>query len=287
MLGWNIHIKAYGILGLNTTICHVIDNIVDKEPPKAKEVFTSIALDEKLPIHFGFRKTDFPYMYNYIARKYGLEGAKCLLAHFILDQIENTLKKGYTHEMIKDVIIRLLEDYKKECKSNKEPCIDYTIVFNEIEQQLSKHVDTVIKVVEKWVKERTLPIETLVNASTEILSLILRINLHLQGYTGKRGFRVDREAFTKTYNKAKHLLKQKIFQAILDNEITNPDKIIESINKIKQQEANKQRITVGEYLDLIKQEQQRNNEFNTYIKIVKEIVKQVIEELQFCKSCDN
>ena len=51
------------------------------------------------------------------------------------------------------------------------------------------------------------------------------------------------------------------------------------MNKIKQQEAAKQRITIGEYLDLIKQEQQRNKEFKKYIEIVKEIVKQVIEKL--------
>jgi len=51
------------------------------------------------------------------------------------------------------------------------------------------------------------------------------------------------------------------------------------MNKIKQQEAAKQRITIGEYLDLMKQEQQRNKEFKKYIEIVKEIVKQVIEKL--------
>ena len=182
--------------------------------------------------------------------------------------------------MIKDVVAGLLEGYKEECRTIEESCIDYIEVFSEVEQQLNKHMGTVIKVVEEWVKERTLPIETLINASTEILGLILRIDLYLRGYRGKRGFSVDREAFTKTYNKAKHLLRQRVFQAILNNEITDPNTIIESINRIKQQKAAKQRITVSKYLDLVKQEQQRINEFKRYVEMIKEVVRQAVGSLE-------
>lgn len=70
---WDIHIKVYEILGLNVGICQVIDDVVDREPPKLGEVIASAQLDVRLPKHFGFQKSDFPSMYNYIARKYGLE----------------------------------------------------------------------------------------------------------------------------------------------------------------------------------------------------------------------
>jgi len=280
---WIIHSKVYKILGLNQDMCRIIDNLVDKEPPTEKEVFVHIASNERLPVHFGFNKAEFPYIYSYVLRKYGVEGVKCLLAHFVLDRVENVLKRGYTSEMVRDVVEALLEDYREECRISKGLCGDYAGIFKDMEERLSKHMETIVNEVGKWLKERMLPVEILVNASTEMLSLMLRVELYLKGYRGKRGFSVNREVYVKTYARAKNILKQKIFNAILNNEIRDLDKILESINRIKQQLAAKRKITISDYGDLARKEQERNSEFKAYTKILKRVVAQAIEEYEKLK----
>jgi len=101
---WETHTKVYKILNLNISLCQVIDHLVDVELPKIKEVIMHEDKDEGLPIRFGFNKSEFLYMHHYILRKYGLEGVRCLLIHFILDYIKNNLARGYTREMVKDSI---------------------------------------------------------------------------------------------------------------------------------------------------------------------------------------
>lgn len=76
-------------------------------------------------MHFGFRKEELPYIYS--LGKYSVESVKCLIAHFILNQIENSLKKGYTYEMVKNVVKVLIEDYREECKLAKKQCKDYCL----------------------------------------------------------------------------------------------------------------------------------------------------------------
>jgi len=122
--------------------------------------------------------------------------------------------------------------------------------------------------------------EVLLNASSNILSLMIRLELYLRGYRGKRGFSVDRKVFNKTFAQAKYLLKQKVFEAILNNELKDLNKIIESINKIKQQLSVKHRATVSDFTKALKDEQNRNPEFDTFIKIIRKVVMQVIKDYE-------
>lgn len=48
-------------------------------------------------------------------------------------------------------------------------------MLKEVDELAFKHLDTIIGTVDAWIKERTLPIDILVNALTQILSLMLRI----------------------------------------------------------------------------------------------------------------
>ena len=64
--------KVYRMLNFNPAICQVIDSLIDKEPPPVREVIQGVGLEERLPVHYGFRKTEFPYMYNYVVQRYGL-----------------------------------------------------------------------------------------------------------------------------------------------------------------------------------------------------------------------
>lgn len=59
------------------------------------------------------------------------------------------MRKGFAHEMARDTIVRLLEEYKKECEIVSEGCVDYQVVFSEVEQLLSKYMGSVIMVVEE------------------------------------------------------------------------------------------------------------------------------------------
>ena len=280
MPGWDVHAKVYRILGLNPAICRVIDELVDREPPLVREVIPGVGLEERLPIHYGFGKTEFPYMYNYVVQRYGLEGAKCLLVHFVLDQVENSLKKGYTSEMVRDAVEALLGGYDSECGDSRDKCFNYDRVMGEVRAQLARYMDAIIAEVGDWLSGRTLPIDILVNASGEILSLMLRIKLYMRGYRGRRGFTVNHEAFVKTYPRAKTILRQKVFKAAVNNIIKDLGRVVESINRIKQELASKHGVTVGEYMDSIRKEQQLNPEFEAFIRMVEEAVVQAVKEYE-------
>ncbi len=152
--------------------------------------------------------------------------------------------------------------------------------FSEIESRLSSNLDSVIGMVEDWVKERMLPLDVLVNSSTDLLSQLLKDKLFNKGYRGKRGYTVDRRVFMKTYPYAKWLLRQRIYQALVNGEITSPDGVIDSINRIRRQVVDLDVRTIDKYLGLIKQEQQRSSEFETFLRIIMEVIEQSIRELE-------
>lgn len=277
--GWEIHWKTYEVLGLNTSICRIIDNIVDKEPPRASEVLPYVREGIVLPIHFGSKKGEFPYMYNYVAKKYGVEGAKCLLTHFILDHIENTLLRGYDTEMVADEVKALIKEYQDECRIAEEKCIYLEEAFNHIMGKLEDKLADTIMLVKQWLDEKTLPLELLLNASNELLSLTLRLKLYIKGYKGKTpGFSVSQEAFRKTYGKAKRLLRIEAYKALVNREIKDIQGIIKSINNIKKKTRNK--TTISKYLDKVKEERRNNKEFDKYINIITNVCTKVVKEYE-------
>ena len=216
MPGWEIHSRVYRILGLDDVLCRVIDRIVDEEPPCVKDALPDQDLEEKVPVHFGFKKNEFPFMYSYIVRNYGIRGAECLLVHFILDKIENDLRKGMNRGNVRREIESLFTMYMDECRVIEKPCPHYEEVFESIREKFFGKIDQVIEIVEKWLNERMLSVDILVNASSKLLSELVRRELFLKGYRGKRGYTVDIDMYRRIYPAARRTLRQKIYEAFIN-----------------------------------------------------------------------
>ncbi len=63
---WSTHADIYRVIGFNVSIYRSVDFLIDKSPPKVRDVLPSENTDETLPTHFGSRKVEFPLMYNYV-----------------------------------------------------------------------------------------------------------------------------------------------------------------------------------------------------------------------------
>jgi hypothetical protein len=108
------------VLGLSTSICDCVDRLVDVEPPLIRDVEPGWQGGERLWRNFGYRKTEFPLMYGYVYRRFGLEGVKCLVAHYVLDHVEGLLYKGFDGEMIRNEVAALIYSYIDECRTSRE-----------------------------------------------------------------------------------------------------------------------------------------------------------------------
>jgi len=277
------HRKVYELLGLNVGVCSEVDKLIDVEPPLIREIDPSYNGDERAWNNFGFRKTEFPLMYRYIYRRYGSDGVKCLVTHYVLDYVESLLYRGFDIEMLRNEVEMLIRSYIDECKTHKEEDVFKGVdsFLLQILGELLKRFNDIAQIVKSEVDLKVLPIDVIVNASTDLISLYLRIALISKGYKGKRGFALNKSIQSKymqLYNKAKHMLKQRLFEAITRHEIADPQKLLESINSFKKKVAEAR--TVSNVLEAVKEESNRNPDFHKLLEMIKQCTEEAIKSLQ-------
>lgn len=275
------HLKIYEVLSLNTDVCREVDNLVDVEPPLINEVFPEERGGERLWRNFGYRKNEFPFMYKYIYRKLGLEGVRCLVTHFILDHIENVTCRGFDIEMIKDEVEALIHSYIEEC-SIMAQCDNIfkesAIILNKILELTSGNLESMIKIISSEANLKHLPIDIIMNASSEIVSIMLRGVLITKGHKGKSGFSIDHDFYSKHYSqlrtKVKYLIRQKLYDALATQTIKDIQGLIKSLNNIKKKTVKSR--TIGEVLQVIKGEASSNSEFHKLLEIIRECIEKAI-----------
>jgi len=283
MPGWDIHRKIYELLNLSLSTCSCIDEIVDSTPPLIKEMIPQYKGYERLPIHFGFSKTEFPDAYNYIYKRYGVVGVKCLMVHYVADFIENLLKRGFKDHMIVAEVQKLIRDYVSECSYQQGKCIDIDNVVKDLMNALNPYLEQIIKMIREWISKKELPLDVLVNASTDILSFLVKLELYLKGYRGKRGFTVNKQAFDRVFNKAKSMLRIKLYEALISGEHIDVNETLEVINWVRNQVTGKPRITVNEHAKLINEGKKKSASFAKFIELMLNLVKECIKEYEMEK----
>jgi len=110
--GWPLHQGVYAVLGLDASVCGDVDKILDEEPPTIREVASVVReirilsddYNARLPIHSGFKPSEFPIMYRYVIRTKGYEGVLCLLTHFTLDFLESLFTRGERLERAEGIV---------------------------------------------------------------------------------------------------------------------------------------------------------------------------------------
>lgn len=277
------HRKVYEVLGLSTSICGGVDRLVDVEPPLIREVEPSWQGGERLWRDFGYRKTEFPLMYCYVYRRFGLEGVKCLVVHYVLDHVEGLLYKGFDSEMSRDEVTALIYSYIDECRTSREEVLSEAVNnLVRILDELMRRFDDLVNAVKGEVDLRLLPVDVIVNASSDLIGIRVRAVLISRGYRGRSGFTVSRSAFDKymqLYNRAKQLLRQKLNEAIVNHEIADPQGLLESINNVKKRSSTEAR-TIVDVMRIIEEEGSKNREFHKLLELIGESVKEATEALQ-------
>jgi len=277
------HKKVYEMLGYNAVVCEEIDKLIDVEPPLFREIFSESTGEKRLWKNFGFRKVEFPLMYRYVLKNFGLEGIKCLVTHYVLDYIESLLYKGFDINMIKDEVKALISSYIEECNVHKED--DFAEVNNillQVFKDLLNRFDDIAQAVKSSSSLDTSPIELIVNASTDLISIELHSALIAKGYKGKSGFTVSSSIFNeymRIYNKVRRLLKQTLNEALRNRIIVDPQGLLESINNIKKQTAETR--TIGDVIQAVKEEGIKNYDFYKLLEMIKHCVEEAIKSSSF------
>jgi len=277
------HRRVYELLGLNATVCSEVDRLVDVEPPLIREIDPSYSGDERVWSNFGFRKTEFPLMYRYIYRRFSSDGVKCLVTHYVLDHVESLLYRGFDVEMLRNEVEVLIHSYIDECGTHKEEDVfkDAGNFLLQILGELLKRFNDIAQIVESEVDLKVLPVDIIVNASSDLISLYLRATLISRGYKGRRGFALNKSVqgkYMQLHNKAKHMLKQRLFEAITRHEITDPQKLLESINSFKKKAAEVR--TISNIVQAVKEESNRNPDFHKLLEMIKQCTEEAIKSLQ-------
>lgn len=276
MPGWDVHSRIYDLLGLDGRVCRIIDEIVDSEPPSYKEINPEWP-DEKAHRHIGFSKNEFSFMYNYIVKNYGVRGGKCLIAHFILDKIEDDLINGYDNEMIANDIKQFLETYMKECKIIQDKCLNIDETLGFIKNSIDKNLDKIITIVKEWLENRITSLDVLVKASSDIVNKIVKVNLYLKGYKGKHGFTTKKGLANAIGFLAKKILRRKLYDTIVEGKL-NPNNALVSINNIKKMSRVNNVRTINEYFKIIKQEAELSKDFKVLLDKIYESVDEAIKQ---------
>lgn len=181
MPGWEVHERVYELLGVSSPTCSSVDELADVSPPRVRDLRIEVGefeeAYERVPVHFGFRPTEFPLTYAYVAEKYGRGGVACLLTHFILDKIENDVLKSFDDEMIEESVEALLEGY---ARNRGGVCSGFSEILDDLRLRLGENFSVIANYAREWVREKKLLVDILANALAEHLSRVLRLNLTLK-----------------------------------------------------------------------------------------------------------
>jgi hypothetical protein len=275
------------VLGLNLGICREVDDLVDVRPPLVSEVLPGEGVEEGLRRNFGYRKSEFPLMYGYVYKRFNIEGVRCLVVHFILDHIENLISKGFDNQMIRSEVETLVNSYVNECVYEKdllgEAFSKVGDTLNQTLQLVLEKFDTIVNIIREDVELRLLPVDVVVNASSQIVSLVLKLTLAFRGFRGKRSYTISKEIrdkyYHQLYKKALFLVRQKLYEATVNHIIKNPQKLLESINNVRREVAEKAH-TLSDVFQIIGEEEKRNEEFSRLIKIIQQSVKEIVDSFQ-------
>jgi hypothetical protein len=277
------HRRVYELLGLNVNVCSEVYRLIDVEPPQITEIDPSYNGGERVWINFGFRKSEFPLMYRYIYRRFGSDGIKCLITHYVLDRVESLLYRGFDVDMIRNEVEALIHSYIDECGTHKEEEVfkDAGNFLLQILGELLKRFNDIVQIVRSEIGIKVLPVDIIVNASSDLISLYLRATLISRGYKGRRGFTLNKsiqDKYMQLHNKAKHLLRQRLSEAITRHEITDPQKLLESINSVKRRATEVK--TISNIVQAVEEESSRNPDFHKLLEIIKQCVEEAIKSLQ-------
>jgi hypothetical protein len=258
------------MLNLDVGVCSEVVSIVTTDPPRVVDVFPGIADEGRLPRNFGYRKNEFPFIYRYVYSRFGTEGTKCLVLYFILNHVEKLLRRGYDTEVIKESVKALLESYIDECRIKLQDEL-YDIAARSLSQVLSSVQERINEVVELVKgKYRQDPLDTLVEASTDFISIELHLALYRKGYRGKRPFSIPREFFQERYrgmlSKAKQILRKRLKNAVANGEVKNPQALLESINNVRKKTA--MAGSLPEVIQVMKTEAGKNPEFGKLLELI-------------------
>lgn len=94
MPSWSIHQYVYELLGLNVSICRVVDRVLDIDPPLVREVVPASMVESLGDLRsfvshdFGCGDGVFPLMCRFMFDKFGLSGVRCFAAHCVLNFVE-------------------------------------------------------------------------------------------------------------------------------------------------------------------------------------------------------
>lgn len=285
--GLHIHREIYNVLGLNLGICREVDDLVDVRPPLVSEVLPGEGVEERLGRNFGYRKNEFPLMYGYVYKRFNIEGVRCLVVHFILDHIENIISKGFDNQMIRSEVETLVNSYVNECVYEKdllgEAFSKVGDTLNQTLQLVLEKFDTIVNIIRKDVELRLLPVDVVVNASSQIVSLVLKLTPAFRGFRGKKSYTISKEIrdkyYHRLYKKALFLARQKLYEATVNHIIKNPQKLLESINNVRREVAVKAH-TLSDVFQIIGEEEKRNEEFSRLTKIIQQSVKEIVDSFQ-------
>jgi uncharacterized protein YihD (DUF1040 family) len=258
------------MLNLDVGVCSEVVGVVVANPPRVVDVFPGIADEGRLPRNFGYKKNEFPFIYKYVYSRFGSEGANCLVLYFILHHIEKLTRRGYDTEVIKESVKDLVESYIDECRIKLQGEL-YDIAARSLSQVLSSVQERINEVVELVEGEyRHDPLDTLVEASTDFISMELHLALYRKGYRGKRPFSIPREFFQERYrgmlSKAKQILRRRLEKAVASGEVKNLQALLESINNVRKKATIAE--TLPEVIQVMKTEAGKNPEFGRLLGLI-------------------
>lgn|GEM_PF-1855613 len=276
------HTQVYEALGLDVDVCGKVDELVDVEPPLVSEVFPGELPGERLWRNFGYRRSEFPFMFRYVYGRFGSEGVRCLVAHFVLDHLENVLRRGFDEEMALNEVKALVLSYIEGCNSAGcwEVIVEGELPLRGILELIVGRFSSVVATVGGEVGLKYTEVDIIVNASSDLISFAVKATLIARGYRGRSGFSVSREVSEKYFGrirtKSKLLLRQKLYEAFVNRVLADPQSLINSLNNVKKRVAERERVTVVEYLTIVKEEVSKNREFKKLLELVDQSVEEAV-----------
>jgi len=274
--------KLCHLLGLDYHLYSKVREVVEIHPPLVREVFPALNEDVR-ERNFGYRKHDFPWMCDYVARAFGVDGVRCLVLHFLAIHIRRLVKRGYDADMIGESSLGLLHDYIRECRRHDFKHIRGNVVeelIRDILGRVSTNLDAIVDAISSHIKASLSPAMLLVNSALNLLAQEIRINLISMGYGGykkRRGLRVDGKAFSKAFGIARRLLREEIEAAMSVGKILHPEEIISKLNKAIRKLRGKSSLTLDDYRDMIEKLSSEDPEMKKFLEIIRRVAKSAVE----------
>jgi len=268
------HQRVVNSLYPELRLCYSINKLVDDLTDLGQS-------GEAILKHYFLFGDKFPVICRYIYDVCGSECVKCLVLHAVTDYVYELIRGGLGRSLIEVKVRDLMGRYLMGCMELSS-CRDFSKVLQDVATDVLSNLDRVIEAIEGSAGIERGIIDGVVNASTDIIYVIIQGNLyvrgtHINGGPLVGGSNIPDYRVKTLASHVKTLLSMRLSGLVTQGIVRDLSKLLDTINLVRNEISLDKFRPIHECLTVIKDVMNKYQEFKLLIDVINECVDEVFK----------